>query len=220
MKKCKLSVFAILILSALLLSQVAWAGQSNDISQQLDNYQAIYTYQSIPKQELAKAKGVIIMDYAQGAAGIGFKSGDAVGMKLVDGKPGAPVFLDVTGGSIGAQLGGSTTQAVYLLMNDSAMQYISNGKTSFDGFTQATFAQDNAAASSIGGGKQPSVIIYTSSQGGELAASMGALDISPNNSMNKQVYGLYSNKIMVQTPSSIKDPAIRASAENLADTIS
>ena len=141
------------------------------------------------------------MDYAQGAAGIGFKGGDAVGMRLENGHASAPVFLDVTGGSLGAQIGGGTTQAVFLLMNDSSLQYLNGGQTSFDGFAQATFDNDSASATSLEGGVTPNVLVFSQSTGGEIAASVGAIDISPNNSLNKEVYGLYSNKIMKEKPS-------------------
>ena len=217
----KITLSPLLMLALVCFGSVlARAADSIHLIEELHQAAKTFSEQDIPSNEIAKAKAVVFLDYAEGAIGIGVKSGAGLGMKLNHGKANAPVFLDISGGSIGFQLGGGKSKMILLLMTDESLAYITGGKTSFEGFAGAVVDKSSVSTSTLSGGKNPSILVYGSKTGGGFSAAIGGINISPDSVKNQQVYGgVYPGAILDIKISQIKNKSVRQAAENFAKII-
>src|SRR5688572_18048064 len=89
---------------------------------------------SIPRDLLDKAKAIVVFPGAiKGAFIIGGQGGKGVAIRRVGRGWSAPAFLNMAGGSIGLQIGGSKTDYVLLIMNDKGMKGLVEDKFELGG---------------------------------------------------------------------------------------
>jgi lipid-binding SYLF domain-containing protein len=140
---------------------------------------------------LKEARGVIIFpDVFQAGAGIGGQSGDGVLLaRNASGAWGYPAFLDIGGASLGLQLGAQSTEYVFLLMTDRAVEAVisSPGQIGFD--TQATFGELSAGNVSSTTFKGASVVGFTKGEGVYAGASLSGAGITPKSDWTEAYYG-------------------------------
>jgi lipid-binding SYLF domain-containing protein len=142
---------------------------------------------------LKEARGVIIFpDFFQAGAGIGGQSGDGVILaRNASGDWSYPAFLDIGGASLGLQLGAQSTELVFLLMTDRAVEAAisSPGQIGFD--TQATFGQLSAGEISSTTFKGASVVGFTKGEGVYAGASLTGSGITPKSDWTEAYYGQF-----------------------------
>src|ERR1700760_1204122 len=85
--------------------------------------------ESIPHQLIEDYSGIVIIPHMINAGlGIGGKRGKGVAMvKLENGKWSDPVFVTLTGGSIGLQIGVQSTDLVLVFRHRGALAKVKNG---------------------------------------------------------------------------------------------
>ena len=179
-----------------LLSGPAFAGQSEDdrarnAERVLAEIQKI-PEQSIPDRLLDEARAVIVIpDTIKAGLVIGGRHGKGVmSVKTADGSWSSPVFVSLTGASIGFQVGVQSSDVVLVIRNDRSLDNIVNGKFTLgaDAAVAAGPVGRNAAAATDG---QLKAEIWSWSRARGLFAGI-ALDgavLQIDDGANASVYG-------------------------------
>ena len=135
---------------------------------------------------LAEAKAVLILpNLIKAGLVLGGEGGTGVVLtRADDGSWGAPAFVEFAGPSLGLQVGGSTSQAVFVAMTDKAR----------DGFSSNSFELGAGAqvAMFTAGGRQEAgfdVYGYALSKGITLGLSVSGSSISVQSAWNEAFYG-------------------------------
>ncbi len=149
----------------------------------------------IPAEILANAKGVAICTITKGGIGIGGQGGEGIVMVRHIGPNGkvwrAPSAFNISGGSIGAQLGLSTIHYIIILNTENAIgQFVGNGKIKLDATATGTAGEDTAAeAASTRDLEARAVLVYRDSGGLFGGATIGGSSIEVKDEINQIAYG-------------------------------
>jgi lipid-binding SYLF domain-containing protein len=150
----------------------------------------------IPAEILANARGVAICTILKGGIGIGGQGGEGIMLVHHVDPTGtrtwrAPSAFNISGASIGAQLGFSTTKYIIVLNTESAVgQFLNEGKVKWDATAAGTAGDDTVVESqSTRELEQHAVLIYRDSGGIFGGATLGGSSIEVKNEINQQYYG-------------------------------
>jgi lipid-binding SYLF domain-containing protein len=148
--------------------------------------------QDIPEALLKRAVGIAVIPHVvKGALGIGGQFGKGlVSEKNADGSWGAPVFIEIGGGSIGLQIGVQATDLIMVFTNHEGFQPLLKGKLKLG-------ADASAAAGPVGRKAEvgtdillkSAIYSYSRSKGLFAGVSLDGSVISIDNSANENVYG-------------------------------
>ena len=146
----------------------------------------------IPPEILANAKGVAICTITKAGIGIGGQGGE--GIVIVHHKSGvwrAPSAFNISGGSIGAQLGFSTIRYIIILNTEDAIgQFVGSGKLKLDATAMGTAGQDTGVESeSTRDLEQHEVLVYRDSGGLFGGATVGGSTVEVKDEINQLAYG-------------------------------
>ncbi|HYR83186.1 MAG TPA: YSC84-related protein [Terriglobia bacterium] len=147
----------------------------------------------IPDDLLARAKAVAVIPHVvKGALGIGGRYGKGVVSKrLANGRWSAPAFIQIGGGSFGAQLGVSATDLVLVFTDEKGLDLLMKGKDLKLGVDASVAAGPigRSAEAGVNANLETGVFAYSRSKGlfAGIALDGAVLDI--DQSMNKKVYG-------------------------------
>ena len=167
----------------------------------------------IPAEILANAKGIAICTITKGGIGIGGQGGE--GIVLIRHTNGssvvwrAPWAFNISGASIGAQLGFSTIRYIIILNSEQAIgQFAGSGKMKWDATATGTAGGDTGVESeSTRDLEKRAIIIYRDSGGIFGGATFGGSTVEVKDEINQQAYGenVYLRDILegkVQPPKS------------------
>jgi lipid-binding SYLF domain-containing protein len=101
------------------------------------------------------------------------------------GKWSAPAMYSVGGMSVGAQVGGSSSDFVLLLMNEKVVNQVLNGKTKMG--TDATAAAGPGATAASA--SDADILTYGRAKGVFAGISLGGSTVEPDNDANFRLYG-------------------------------
>ncbi len=146
---------------------------------------------AIPAETLRRAKGLVIVNQFQAGFIFGVKDGYAVAMaRRPSGKWSVPAFFRTGELSFGLQAGGKSVTAVYLLMDEASARLLFKNKFNLGAEAKANAgvraAERESVTSSIR--TEPSVLVYTSSEGLYLGATIKTGYMSPDNEANRLFY--------------------------------
>jgi lipid-binding SYLF domain-containing protein len=153
---------------------------------------------AIPQKLLDNARAIAVFPGVIKAGFIvGGRAGDGVISRRVKGGWSAPAFFNLTGGSIGLQIGASKTDFVLLFMNDEALAGLLKDKFELGG-------EGSAAAGPVGRSASVStdlllkagIISYSRSKGLFAGLELKGTVISPDNDDNVAVYGMKSDEVL------------------------
>src|SRR6266568_5054475 len=134
---------------------------------------------SIPQDLLDKAEAVAVFPSVFKAGFIvGGRGGSGVISRRVAGGWGAPAFFDLGGGSVGLQIGASSTDYILLFMNGNAVESLLSDKFEIGG-------EGSAAAGPVGRSASASTDV-----------ELKGVVIKPDNEDNLQVYGMNARDIL------------------------
>jgi lipid-binding SYLF domain-containing protein len=143
MKKI-LEVACVIALAATSLSAFA-AGDKAKIAERLTSAQAVVNEimstpdRGIPQSILAGAKCVVVIpSFKKGAFVVGAQYGQGVSTCRTPRGWSAPVFVQLTGGSFGFQIGGQSTDLVLVAMNENGLQDMLKNKFKIGGDAAAS----------------------------------------------------------------------------------
>jgi lipid-binding SYLF domain-containing protein len=148
--------------------------------------------QDIPEALLKRAVGIAVIPHVvKGALGVGGQFGKGlVAQRNADGSWGTPVFIEISGGSFGLQLGVQATDLIMVFTNHEGFQPLFKGKLKLG-------ADASAAAGPVGRKAEvgtdvllkSAIYSYSRSKGLFAGISLDGSVISIDDSANENVYG-------------------------------
>ena len=149
----------------------------------------------LPINVLNKASCIVILPSVKKAAFIvGAQYGKGVmvcrGGPHFNGRWGAPIMMQSSGGSFGLQAGGQATDFVILVMNDDGARSVMKGRAKLG--AEASIAAGpvgrNAEASTTGT-MQAQMLSYSRAQGVFAGVSLSGTSLGPDDGDNEKLYG-------------------------------
>ena len=153
---------------------------------------------SIPSDLLNKAEAVAVFPSVLKAGFIvGGRGGSGVISRRVAGGWGAPAFFDLGGGSVGLQIGASSTDYILLFMNESAVGSLLGDKFEIGGEGSAAAGPvGRSASASTDARMNAQILSYSRSRGLFAGLELKGVVIKPDNENNLQVYGMTARDIL------------------------
>ncbi|MFD0792984.1 lipid-binding SYLF domain-containing protein [Mucilaginibacter litoreus] len=148
--------------------------------------------ESIPHQLFEEYEGVVIIPKLINAGfGIGGKRGQGLAMvKLGDGKWSDPVFVTLTGGSIGFQIGVQSVDMVLVFRNKGVLTEVKDGDFTIGGdISAAAGPVGRSSTASTDYKLQAEVYSYSRSKGLFAGISVNGSNLAINKSANAEFYG-------------------------------
>ncbi len=202
-----LSLLLIASTAALAQSQSKNAKRSADATKEAEKATKVFTEimnvadRAIPQKLLDKAEAIAVFPGVIKAGFIiGGRAGDGVISRRIKGGWSPPAFFNLAGGSIGLQIGASSTDFVLLFMNDEALGGLLKDKFEIGG-------EGSAAAGPVGRSTSATtdvllkagIISYSRSKGLFAGLELKGTVISPDNDDNLAVYGMKANDVLSPT---------------------
>lgn len=154
---------------------------------------------AIPRELLQKAEAVAVFPGILKAAFIvGGRKGQGVISRRTPKGWSAPAFYNVGGGSIGPQIGGSSTDFVLLIMNQDGLKGLLEDKFEIGG--EAAIAAGpvgRTAGASTNATLDAGILTYSRSKGAFIGASLKGVAITPDNDLNESYYGKKANEVLM-----------------------
>lgn len=157
---------------------------------------------SIPRDLLAKAKAVVVFPGTIKAAFIiGGQGGKGVAVRRIGRGWSAPAFLNMAGGSIGFQIGGSKTDYILLIMNDKGLKGLLEDKFEVGGEgSVAAGPVGRTAAASTNATLDAEILTYSRSKGLFAGVSLKGVVINSDKDLNDAIYQKTAKQIIGDRP--------------------
>jgi lipid-binding SYLF domain-containing protein len=161
---------------------------------------------SIPRDLLAKAKAVVVFPGAiKGAFIVGGQGGKGVVVRRYGKGWTAPAFLNMGGGSIGLQIGGSKTDYVMLVMNDKGLRNLLADQFEIGGEASvAAGPVGRTTAASTNVTLDAEILTWSRSKGVFAGISLKGVTITSDKDLNTAIYQKNAKQV-------ISDPPVLAS---------
>jgi len=192
--KSLLSVSLTLLLASTLLTRAADMDQRiHDATQIVEKRQG--SDDPIPAEILQNARGIAICTILKGGIGIGGQGGEGIILIRHLGGPApvwrAPSAFNISGASLGAQLGFSSISYIIVLNTERAIgQFVGEGKMKWDATATGTAGDDTGVESqSTRDLEKRDVLVYRDSGGLFGGATFGGSSIEVKNEINHEAYG-------------------------------
>ncbi|GAA3967034.1 lipid-binding SYLF domain-containing protein [Mucilaginibacter dorajii] len=148
--------------------------------------------ESIPSELIKKYEGIVIIPkLLNGGLLIGGKRGKGVAMvKLGDGKWSDPVFVTLTGGSVGFQIGVQSVDLVLVFRHKSVLTDIKKGSFTIGGDISAAAGPVNRNKSAVSDAKlEAEIYSYSRSRGLFAGISLNGSGLNIDNNADSNFYG-------------------------------
>ncbi len=175
---------------------------------------------SIPRDLLQKAKAIVVFPGTVKAAFIvGGQGGKGVAIRRVGTGWSAPAFLNMAGGSFGAQIGGQKTDYVLVIMNEKGLSNLLQDKFELGGEGSVSAGPvGRTASASTNATMDAEILSYSRSKGLFAGVSLKGVVISQDQDMNQAVYQKSANDILGNTGVASADAP--KSLQKHSDTVS
>ena len=151
------------------------------------------TDRKIPNQLLERAEAIAVIPHMmKGAFGIGGRYGKGVvSQRAENGRWSAPSFLEIGGGSFGAQLGVSATDLVLVFTDRKALSLLEGGKDMKLGVDAGIAAGPigRTGEAGVNLNLESAIYSYSRSKGVFAGVALDGAVLDIDNSMNSKVYG-------------------------------
>lgn len=165
----------------------------NSIARATQAYRTLTQDRKVPSSVLKNAKCVaIIPETVTAALGVGGTHGNGIGFCKNPGKDSwsNPVYLDLTGGSLGLQAGVKSADLVLFITGDNARSALQNGTFKLSGdFSAVAGSYDESYVAPPSG-----VIAYANNGGVFAGASLVGVSLTPDKDEQSSVYGASASK--------------------------
>ena len=153
---------------------------------------------SIPGDLLDRAEAVAVFPgVIKAGVIVGGRGGSGVISRRVSGGWSAPAFFDLAGGSIGLQIGASSTDFILLFMNENAVDSLLKDKFEIGGEGSAAAGPvGRSASASTDARMNAQILSYSRSKGAFAGLELKGVVIKPDNEDNLQVYGMNAHDIL------------------------
>lgn len=146
---------------------------------------------AIPSKLLDKAEAVIVCpEVSRAALGIGGSNGQCVISRRTEKGWSTPAFYNISGGSIGAQIGVSKSDYIFLVMNEDGVNSLLSDKFQIGGEAGAVAGPyGRTASANTDATLNAGILSYASSKGAYIGAAIKGSAITPDNDLNEAFYG-------------------------------
>jgi lipid-binding SYLF domain-containing protein len=180
----------------------------------------IVTKKDIPQNVLDKAVCVLVYPGVKKVGvGLGMTYGRGVlscrSGKEMNGKWSPPAMYKLDTGSLGAQLGSTSTDYVLLVMTQRGAEKILSGKLKL-GADASAVAGPSAAKASGANDPNTDVLTYSQAKGLFAGASLGSASLESDGDANKELYGKEINATAIVQGASVQPPP---AAQNFVDEL-
>lgn len=174
---------------------------------------------AIPSDLMDKAKAIVVFPGAVKAAFIvGGQGGKGVVVRRVGKGWSAPAFLNMAGGSFGAQIGGQKTDYILMIMNDKGLKNLLEDKFELGGEGSVSAGPIGRTASATTNATLDAEILsYSRSKGIFAGLSLKGVVISQDQDMNQAVYQKSAKQILGDPP--VPASEAPASLQKLSETL-
>ncbi|HQY65651.1 MAG TPA: lipid-binding SYLF domain-containing protein [Pyrinomonadaceae bacterium] len=153
---------------------------------------------AIPRDLLAKAKAIVVFP---GALKFGFilggQGGEGVVIRRLANGWSAPAFMNMAGGSIGAQIGGQKTDYVLLIMNEKGLKGLLEDKFEIGGEGSVSAGPvGRTAAASTNVTLDAEILSYSRSRGLFAGVALKGVVIKQDESINQAIYQKSAKEIL------------------------
>jgi len=147
----------------------------------------------VPNELLERAEAIaVIPNMIKGAFGLGGRYGKGVISQRVEtGRWSAPAFLEIGGGSFGAQIGVSSTDLVLVFTDRKALSLLEGGKDLKLGVDAGVVAGPlgRSAEAGVNANLQSAIYAYSRSKGLFAGIALDGAVLNVDKDMNEKVYG-------------------------------
>jgi lipid-binding SYLF domain-containing protein len=175
---------------------------------------------SIPSDLLRKAKAVAVFpNVIKGAFIIGGQGGKGLIIHRIGNGWTAPAMFKLGGGSVGFQIGGSSTDVVMLFMTENSVKNLLEDKFEIGGEASAAAGPiGRTAKASTDAQLQAQILSYSRAKGLFAGISLSGVVISPDNDANRALYGHDARELLQGTvnPPVLVPPATNPSQQAVA----
>lgn len=207
---CAAAVMCLTVLATQVFAQKARTG---DATRHASDAADVFTKvmgvkeKAIPKQFLDKAEAIAVFPgVVKIAFGFGGKGGQGVLSRRIKGGWSQPVFFNIGGGSIGAQIGASKTDYVLLIMNDDGLNSLMKDKFELGGeIGVAAGPVGREAAASTDARLTAGILSYSRSKGAFIGAAIKGAVISPDDDLNEAFYGSKAKELLTGKPMTLAE---------------
>lgn len=204
---------ALLLLTLCAVQAPAQKSRTQDAARHASDAADVFTKimgvkdKAIPNQLLDKAEAIAVFPgVVKVAFGIGGKGGQGVISRRIKGGWSEPVFFNIGGASIGAQIGASKTDYVLLIMNDEGLNSLLKDKVELGGEVGvAAGPLGREAAASTDARLTAGILSYSRSKGAFIGAALKGAMISPDNDLNEAYYGQKARDLLTGKPMTLAD---------------
>jgi lipid-binding SYLF domain-containing protein len=168
---------------------------------------------SIPSDLLRKAKAVAVFpNVIKGAFIVGGQGGKGLIIHRIGNGWTAPAMFKLGGGSVGFQIGGSSTDVVMLFMTENSVKNLLEDKFEIGGEASAAAGPiGRTAKASTDAQLQAQILSYSRAKGLFAGISLSGVVISPDNDANRALYGHEARELLQGT---VNPPAVVPPATN------
>jgi SH3 domain-containing YSC84-like protein 1 len=163
---------------------------------------------AIPRELVARAKAIAVFPQViKVALTVGGEGGRGVVSRRIAGGWGNPVFLRGGGGSIGPQVGASSTDFVLLLMNDESVEGLMKDKFELGG--EASIAAGPVGRNASAGTDalmQAEILSYSRSRGVFAGFNLKGVVLRPEDDLNMAVYNKTARELLSDPASGDASP--------------
>jgi len=153
---------------------------------------------AIPRELLTRAKAIAVFpEVLKVAFTVGGEGGRGVVCRRVADGWGSPVFIRGGGGSVGPQIGASSTDFVLLLMNDESVEGLMKDKFELGG--EASIAAGPVGRNAGAGTDalmQAAILSYSRSHGLFVGANLKGIVLRPEDDLNLAVYNKTARELL------------------------
>jgi len=168
---------------------------------------------SIPRDLLARARAVAVFPRViKVALTVGGEGGRGVVSRQIDGKWGRPVYFRGGGGSVGPQIGASSTDYFLLLMNDESLEGLMKDRFELGGeVAVAGGPVGRNASAGTDATVHAAILSYSRSRGLFAGVNVKGVVVKPEDDLNVAVYNHTARELLSDTIDAA-DPSAKLSA--------
>lgn len=204
-------LFLVLLLAAMPLyashsKQIERITNSTDVLKEILNIPE----DTIPKSLLEKAECVVIVPSMKKAAmGIGGNYGRGVLLCRVNTTWSDPVMVSMTGGSLGFQLGGTSTDIVLLIMNRKGVDKLLQSKVTLGADASAAAGpKGRTAVAATDAQMRAEILCYARSRGLFAGVSLAGSVLKPSSEDDEDLYAkVVDPKVLLKQEAAASSPA-------------
>ncbi|MPY90292.1 MAG: hypothetical protein GEU99_20505 [Luteitalea sp.] len=173
----------------------------------------------IPLDVLSRAEAVAVFgNVVQAALLVGGRGGDGAISRRRESGWSVPAFFKLGGASAGAQIGGTRSDIVLLFMDEASLDALLDNRLELGADVEAVAGPvGRQASASTTARMDEGILAYTRSKGLFAGASVKGTIITPDDELNKEVFGADARAILTGTRIATPPEGARALSEALAE---